>query len=337
MFTRGQERKSQITRALVALLLLFSVGGCKKQGPAEQKYEIDKVSKKGPLTVHVRVDKSKITIAQTLNLELETAIATGYEVNMPKIEDSNDFGVIDRQSLGNRLDADNNVVSTNRYRLEPFLTGKFSIPALTFEFHDANQTYQLTTGPIDIEVISVLGQQQGELKIADIEDVVDMFAGSILWWLLAAIVLIFAGAGIWLYIRAKKVIEAVRIFKAAHEIAYNRLDALVKQDLISAGRVKEFYEGLSNILRHYIEDRFELKAPERTTEEFLFEIRDAGVLSQEHRKSLAEFLTHCDLVKFAKYSPDSEQIQRTIELAKNFIEQTQSDEKQIDVTGRGGA
>jgi len=334
MSTKAQEHKSQITRAIVALLLLFSIAGCKKAGPAEQKYEIDKVSQKGPLTVHVRADKGKITIAQTLLLELETAVNAGYEVNMPKVEGFlKDFGVVDWQNLGNRLDANNNIVSTYRYRLEPFLSGKFAIPAFAFEFHDANQTYQLTTEPIDIEVTSILGQQ-GELKIEDIEDVVDMPAGSILWWLLAAVVLIFTGAGIWLYFRAKKVIEAVRIFKSAHEIAYNRLDALIKQDLIKQGRVKEFYETISDILRHYIEDRFELRAPERTTEEFLFEIRDAGVLSDSDRKALMEFLTHCDLVKFAKHSPTSEQIQQTFDLAKNFIEQTKSIEKQIDVTDR---
>ena len=91
---------------------------------------------------------------------------------------------------------------------------------------------------------------------------------------------------------------------------------------------------VSDILRHYIEDRFELRAPERTTEEFLFEIRDTGVLSQDHTKSLAEFLTHCDLVKFAKHSPTNEQIQHTFDLAKNFIEQTKSEAKQIDVTDR---
>ena len=132
----------------------------------------------------------------------------------------------------------------------------------------------------------------------------------------------------------RKAKAAIRIFKPAHEIAYARLQALIQQDLIKAGKVKEFYEAISDILRHYIEDRFELRAPERTTEEFLVEIRDTGVLSEADRKALTEFLTHCDLVKFAKHSPTNEQIQHTFDLAKNFIEQTKSDEKQIDVTDR---
>jgi hypothetical protein len=258
---------------------------------------------------------------------------------MPKVDKVLDnFGIVDWQNLGNRLDANNNVVSTYRYRLEPFLSGKFAIPSFTFEFRDFNEqagkTYELTTEPVDIEVTSLLGEQRGKLSIADIEDVVDMPAKTFLWWLLPAAAVVGGAVALCLYLRRKKTMAAVRIFKPAHEIAYARLQLLIQRDLIKAGKVKEFYEAISDILRHYIEDRFELRAPERTTEEFLFEIRNTGVLSESDRKALTEFLTHCDLVKFAKHSPTDEQIQHTIDLAKNFIEQTKSVEKQIDVTDR---
>ncbi|MGA2680044.1 MAG: BatD family protein [Sedimentisphaerales bacterium] len=325
----------------IVFICLFVCLGCKKTGTVAAKnpvFEINKSYQQGPMTVHLRVDKSRITIADTLWLEFETAIGPGYDVNMPKVDKVlENFGIVDWQNLGNRLDANNNVVSTYRYRLEPFLSGKFAIPAFTFEFRDANEqadkTYELTTEPVDIEVTSLLGEQRGKLSIADIENVVDMPTKTILWWLMPVAIVGGAG-GLWLYFRRKKTKAAVRIFKSAHEIAYARLQSLIRQDLVKAGRVKEFYEGVSDILRHYIEDRFEMKAPERTTEEFLFEIRDTGALSQDHNRSLAEFLTHCDLVKFAKHSPTNEQIQHTFDLAKNFIEQTKSEEKQIDVTDR---
>ncbi|MGA2071617.1 MAG: BatD family protein [Sedimentisphaerales bacterium] len=353
MFTGAREHKGTrakehwsisylCTCAFVTCALLFSGVGCKKTGTAVVKnpvFEIDKSYRQGPMTVHIRVDKSKITISDTLWLELETAISSGYDVNMPKVDKVlENFGIVDWQNSGSRLDANNNVVSAYRYRLEPFLSGKFAIPAFTFEFRDANgqnaKTYELATEPVNIEVTSLLGEQRGKLSIADIENVVDMPTKMVWWWILPAIAVVIAAGGLWLYFRRKKTKEAIRIFKPAHEIAYARLQSLVQQDLIKAGRVKEFYEGVSDILRHYIEDRFELRAPERTTEEFLFEIRDAGVLSEADRKALAEFLTHCDLVKFAKHSPTNEQIQHTFDLAKNFIEQTKSDARQIDVTDR---
>ncbi len=324
--------------AVLVCTILFCFAGCKKVGETARDkviFEIDKSYQRGPLSVHVRLDKNQLTIAETLWLEFETTIEPGYEVNMPNVDGVlKDFGIVDWQNLGNRLDANDNIVSTYRYRLEPFLSGEFAIPAFTFEFRDVNQpdgeTYELVTEPIDVEVSSLLGEDRSRLVIADIEEVVDMPAESSLWWLL--LLIIPAAGGLVFYLRKKRAKEAERIFKSAHEIAYARLQALVRLDLIKAGKVKRFYEAISDILRHYIEDRFELRAPERTTEEFLFEIRNTEKLCESDRNSLTEFLTHCDLVKFAKHSPTAGQIQRIFDLAKNFIVQTKSDERKIDVT-----
>jgi hypothetical protein len=87
-------------------------------------------------------------------------------------------------------------------------------------------------------------------------------------------------------------------------------------------------------LRHYIEDRFELRAPERTTEEFLYELKFTRELSEGQKGDIEEFLTLCDLVKFAKHAPTVEQVQRTFNLVKEFIEKTRSDERKIDVTDK---
>jgi hypothetical protein len=101
---------------------------------------------------------------------------------------------------------------------------------------------------------------------------------------------------------------------------------------VKAGKIKEFYERVSDILRHYIEHRFNLRAPERTTEEFLAELTYTNMLPRSDQERLGEFLRHCDLVKFAKHQPTAEQIQKTFNLVKDFIETTKSDEKKIEVT-----
>jgi len=321
--------------------VLFSCVGCKKTqsaGSEKIKFEVDKVYERGPLTVHVRLDKTKLTIAETIQLELEAAVGRGYEVQMPKVDKVlENFGIVDWHNPADRLDENNKVVSTTRYRLEPFLSGKYQLPAFTFEFRDANSSdnkkYELATEPVDVEVTSLLGKQPN-LTIADIEGVVDMprQIPYLLSGITGLLIIIIVAAGYWLYLCKKRSRELVRIFKPAYEIAYERLRALIKDDLIAAGRIKEFYERISDILRHYIEHRFDLRAPERTTEEFLNELRFTSVLSASDKKSLEEFLMHCDLVKFAKYSPTAEQIQKTFDSAKDFIEKTKSEERKIDVT-----
>jgi hypothetical protein len=178
-----------------------------------------------------------------------------------------------------------------------------------------------------------LGEQRAELKIANIEGVVNIPAEPSYWWIwLFCAAGIIAGVIFWLNRRRQQAKELVRIFKPAHEIAYDRLRTLIKQDLLKAGKIKEFYECISDILRHYIEHRFNLRAPERTTEEFLAELISANILGKPDQQRLGEFLQHCDLVKFAKFTPTTEQVQKTFDLVKDFIETTKSDEKKIDVT-----
>ncbi len=344
MTSKTQKHKIIVVKvyALITCALLFVCVGCDKSndaGTTKTEFEIDKDYQRGPLTVHVRTDRAKMTIAETVLLELEAAVETGYEVKMPKVDKVlENFGIVDWDNLGDKLDENNNVVQTYQYRLEPFLSGTFAIPAFTFEFYDTNSPednkYELTTEPIDVEVTSLLGEQRAELVIEDIEGVVQMSKGKSYFWLwaLGIVVVITSGIVVWMYLRKKKKAKLIRIFKPAHEIAYERLRTLVKKDLVKEGKIKEFYEQISDILRHYIEHRFNLRAPERTTEEFLIELATAEVLGAADKEDLGEFLKHCDLVKFAKHNPTTEQIQKTFDLVKNFIEKTRSDEKKIDVT-----
>jgi hypothetical protein len=298
---------------------------------------VDKVYERGPATVHVRLDKTKLTIADTVLLQFEATLQPGYKIEMPKVDKVlENFGIVDWDDLGEKLGAKNNVVTTYQYRLEPFLSGNYEIPAFTFQFHDANDpnaAHELASEPIAVEVTSLLGDQRAKLVIEDIEGVVEMPKSAGRWWLWTLAVLAVAAVPVgWLLLRKRRARQVVRVFKSGHEIAYLRLQALIAADLVEKGRIKEFYEQISGILRHYIEDRFNLHAPDRTTEEFLSELRYTESLPSADKQTLEEFLTHCDLVKFAKHEPTTEQIQRTFDLVKDFIERTKSEERMVDVT-----
>jgi hypothetical protein len=324
---------------MVGLLIVAGCGKDSKDRAGKVTFEVDKVYERGPASVHVRLDKTKISIADTVLLQLQASLQQGYELQMPKVDKVlENFGIVDWDNLGNKLDDKNNVVTTYQYRLEPFLSGKYDIPAFTFQFHDVNDPnskHELASEPIPVEVTSLLGEQRAKLVIEDIEGVVEMSKEPSRWWLWGLGVLGVAAvpAG-WLLLRSRRAKALVRIFRPAHELAYARLRALVAEELVEAGRIKEFYDRISGILRHYIEDRFDLRAPERTTEEFLAELRFTEVLSPSQKEMLGEFLMHCDLVKFARHEPATEQIQQTFDLVKDFIEKTRSDERKVDVTDK---
>jgi hypothetical protein len=107
------------------------------------------------------------------------------------------------------------------------------------------------------------------------------------------------------------------------EVAYRRLRELAARQLPEAGKYGPYYVDLSAILRYYIEDRFQLHAPEQTTPEFLDAAGRAGLLSEDHQGLLARFLRHCDRVKFAQYEPTPEEMEQSYAVVLQFVQETE--------------
>lgn len=137
--------------------------------------------------------------------------------------------------------------------------------------------------------------------------------------LLAALVFLFK------FLFRRKEASVIVPQKPAHEIAYEQLEKLKTKDLIRQGKIKEYYSEVSDIIRHYLENRFLLKAPEMTTEEFLFYVRDYSQLISGHKTLLKEFLLACDLVKFAKYAPSFGEMDAIFLSAKKVVDETKEE------------
>src|SRR5580704_17951299 len=80
---------------------------------------------------------------------------------------------------------------------------------------------------------------------------------------------------------------------------------------------------VSDTVRVYLEERFDFRAPERTTEEFLHELKATDLLVPEQQQSLGEFLSVCDMVKFARYEPGLPELQALHDSATRLIDETE--------------
>lgn len=101
------------------------------------------------------------------------------------------------------------------------------------------------------------------------------------------------------------------------EVALKKLDDLWQKNYLSLGLIREFYFELTEIVRWYIEKKFEVNALELTTEE-LFNVLKKKV-DKKYNLELKSFLDNADLAKFAKYRPDEKQIVQDFEIAKKLI------------------
>ena len=162
-------------------------------------------------------------------------------------------------------------------------------------------------------------------SLRDIRGPVSLAYHINLFFLFGVLVFLFILVLLWLFLsRRKKTLPGV-LGRPAHEIAYEQLELLKQKDLIRQGKIKEYCGEISDITRHYLENRFLLKAPEMTTEEFLFYVRDYSQLAAGHKGLLKEFLLVCDLVKFAKYLPLAEEAEVIFVSAKKFVDETKEE------------
>jgi len=108
----------------------------------------------------------------------------------------------------------------------------------------------------------------------------------------------------------------------AHIRAKQKLD----EALALISQPKEFCILVSDTIRHYLEERFDFRAPERTTEEFLHELQSTELLAAEQKEKLGEFLESCDLVKFARYEPGEPELRELHNSAVRLVEETEPPE-----------
>ncbi len=144
------------------------------------------------------------------------------------------------------------------------------------------------------------------------------------WLLIAAIVLgvVLTALGLWFWLRSRRDQTAKVEIKTPWDVAYERLQDLRRRDLFGQGKAQEHFIELSAIARAYIEERFNIRAPEMTTEEFLDSVKNASNVEPKHKEILQNFLRLCDMVKFAKYGPSAQEAIHSFELVKRFVDET---------------
>ena len=93
---------------------------------------------------------------------------------------------------------------------------------------------------------------------------------------------------------------------------------------------------LTDVVRQYLEKRFRINAPQQTTYEFLAELnKPDGVLPENQRPFLREFMTAADLVKFAKLPPDEHTLSVALDKAEELVSETRPAAPELN--RKGGA
>jgi hypothetical protein len=295
------------------------------------------------------VSADSVTVGDVISLRVRLEVSPDARIVPPETEKGfGDFRVLswDIDSAGGdcgRPKCDDRVIY--QYNIAVFKPQNCTIPALTFLVGGLGDTLYdtLMTDPIPVAVVSVIPDDTPDsaMVIRGLKE--QQKTGGMdlrTLWILLAVVLVVIAYYLWeKYIRkrAGEEVSAVPL-KPPYEEAIEALEALERKNYRQQGNVRGHVFELSDIFKRYIGRRYSTIAPELTTEEIVAWLEFSGI-SREMRMCVEWFCRTSDQVKFAKWVPDTQTLDRFMKEVRLFLEATKpgTDLPYEQVTQRMGA
>lgn len=277
--------------------------------------------------VAAKVDKSNITIGDWITLHMEVTGPADLSVTWPSFSEAPKGFEVVRADKPATAKTDSDSTTSMDVVFTAFEEGKFAIPPQTIRYSTTKDPTQKTleTTAIQIAVHSIPVDTAKDIK--DIKPPVSLRISfrEILPYLLGAI---GAALLIWLALHLlKKRKHGEKILpqtpaRPPREIALEALRLLEAEKLWQQGLEKEYHARISDILRTYIEQTFEIPAMEMTTN-LILSAPQVKAFDPDMKQKLSEILERADLVKFAKYRPLADEHKKSMDGAVWFVQNAQ--------------
>ena len=280
----------------------------------------------GNVTFKAKLDSATLLMGKTTTLHLEITQDKGARGFFPneQADTLNAMVEIAERPAADTTDLDNNRIQINRdLIIQSFDSGMWVIKPIPYVVNgDTAYCNQLTLKVLPVDV----SQMKDIHDIKPVENVpfnlLDWLPNYWWAWLLG---LLLIGAGIWAYRKYyKKGINPLKPSKKRlppYEEAMINLQNLKAAQLWQNGQEKDYFTGLTDILRVYIDRRFHINAVEMTSSQIIDTLK-----KNEETKAVNEqlemILEIADIVKFANARPLADDNEVAYQRAVNFVEAT---------------
>ena len=278
-------------------------------------------------TVKAVLDSTQILIGDQVNLDISVEFNELIPVAWPAFKDSitGQLEIVQASIPDTIKKETGETIIHQRLVLTSFDTGFIVLPPITFIFN-GDSTQSLSTEPLLLFVSDIPVEMEADIKdIKEPYDVPFNWKSLIKWGVLALIIIALLIGGFLLWKKYRKVPEAPiarpKPKRPAHEIALEKLEELRLKKLWQNNQTKQFHIELSDIVREYIEFRYDVLALEMTTQETISALKLKG-LEDTKTQTLKQMLQMADLAKFAKYTPISNENEQCFDIARQFVNAT---------------
>lgn len=297
--------------------------------------------------VTARLDTNSIRIGEQPTLTLSMRYAVKEEersIDFPVVEDELGPHVetIERSPVDTLIPGEGGSPERKRLiqeiRITSFDSGRHRIPPFQFIVDDDT----VNTDPLLLEVKSVpLRKSKEPEPIKGIHEFPytwsAWFRDHWPWFAAGGGLLLFA-LFLFLYYRYRqrqKAKEPETPPRPPHEQAMERLEELRSEEAYQEWEAKAYYTELSDILRHYLEERYLIPALEETTPKILNELSFTQI-DEEGKGRVRKILRTADMVKFAKQRPEAGKKKEALEEVLAFVERSKPKSESQDAEEDSG-
>ena len=282
------------------------------------------------LVVSAAIDSTTLFIGDQTDLHLRATCEVGEQVQLPVIDEQLIPGieVVDRTIIDTTTLNDGRVQYNQYLTLTSFEDSLFYIEPLPFVSGDDT----VWSESLMLNVVQPFELDSADMAITDIKGI---YRAPIWWWGFLRWVLLalgVAGIGVggyylitYLQSRMGKREEdavAAEPLRPAEEVALEKLDIIREQKIWQTGQVKEYHTQLTDVVREYIDRRFEVSSAEQTSDETLRAMRPLLNDKKDLYEQLRKMLTLADLVKFAKWTTTPDENEMSLRSAYAFVKET---------------
>ena len=290
-------------------------------------------------SVQAEIDSVAILIGEQTNLSFIIQQDANSRVTQPIFSDT----IVTGLEVVERLKPDTFYISPEEVRIvQSYVVTSFDssllyIPSYTFG-SGMDSAY---SNPLILKVLPMPIDTTQE----SITDIKGIYKAPFDWntlflWILIVLILVAIGIALYFILKRYKkksanLDEETEIVdsRPPHIIALEKLEEIRNENLWQKGRIKEYYTGLTDVIKLYLFKRYHLSAQESTTAEILSEIKGKKIISDTIANQYLKDILHlADLVKFAKWSPLPDDNGKAYEAVYNFIQLTKQEEPVISET-----
>lgn len=274
--------------------------------------------------ISAKIDARQITIGDQIRYFIEVKPEKGEQLVWAPIPDTfNNLEVVEKGKI-DTLTQNGTTIYKQKLLITGWDSGMYAIPAFEFTSVPKNGApYKISTDSFTLLVQTIPVDTTKAFKpIADIVAVKTTWKDYI-WYILGGLLAIGLIIFIIYYFRKNKankapVVAPPKHVESPHEKAMRLLNELEQKELWQQDKEKQYYTELTDILREYIEERFNTSAMELTSDELLSVVRKNKDMMR-HYDALAMVLSTADMAKFAKAKPLPQEHTEAFEHTKQFV------------------